>query len=358
MREHQILACPHCTGQILNDPNLAGQVLSCPHCQREFQMPALATDDQPAETESIRFNCPHCGTALRARPEYEGKIKKCRACGQMVQVTRGLDADVVLVQQPIPNESKLCPFCAEEIKKIAVKCKHCGESLNHSANPSPQPQDKQPALFFAGRGRFNFTGSYDQAFELTRQAMRESGVKISQASKERAIIAGSCSYGINFFGISVTATFYAAGSETGIEITASLSDAFDTMGVCDKKVDEIGSRLCALVAAASSPGSTPGDKGAATFDFAAGEIVSTGAPPYRHREGPSHHGKAVTGFIFCLLGLCFPPAAILGLILCGLASTGIATSRNKAGQMWASIGAVIGLCVIVIWCLMLLSHFR
>ena len=296
--------------------------------------------------------------ALRARPEHEGKTKKCRACGQIVEVTRDINADVVLVQQPIPDESKLCPFCGEEIKKIAVKCKHCGESLNQSATPSPA--SKQPALFFSGRGRFNFTGSYEQAFELTRQAFRESGVKVSEASKQRATIAGSCSYGLNLFGISVSAAFYAAGPETCIEISASLSDAFDTMGVCDKKVEEISSRLDALVASLSSTGSVghTGDAAAASLDFAAGEIVSSGAPPYRHREGPGHHGKALTGFVFCVLGLCFPPAAILGLILCGLASTGIATSRNKAGQMWASIGSIIGLCVIVIWCLMLLNHFR
>ena len=37
-------------------------------------------------------------------------------------------------------ETKLCPFCAEEIKAAAVKCKHCGTWL-----PSPQASDSTSA---------------------------------------------------------------------------------------------------------------------------------------------------------------------------------------------------------------------
>ena len=31
---------------------------------------------------------------------------------------------------PVPPTGRVCPFCAEDIKLEAIKCKHCGEMLN------------------------------------------------------------------------------------------------------------------------------------------------------------------------------------------------------------------------------------
>mgnify|MGYP000525426171 CR=1 FL=1 len=33
------------------------------------------------------------------------------------------------VQQWKKEDTKLCPFCAEEIKKAAMVCKHCGRDI-------------------------------------------------------------------------------------------------------------------------------------------------------------------------------------------------------------------------------------
>ena len=35
------------------------------------------------------------------------------------------------------SDTKLCPYCSEEIKAAAIKCKHCGERLDLSSPPSP-----------------------------------------------------------------------------------------------------------------------------------------------------------------------------------------------------------------------------
>lgn len=37
--------------------------------------------------------------------------------------------DAVHAQKDVPSDTRLCPFCAEEIKKAAIVCKHCGRDI-------------------------------------------------------------------------------------------------------------------------------------------------------------------------------------------------------------------------------------
>lgn len=67
----------------------------------------------------------------------------CKSCGSREVIP--IDAPAaVLANKPDAvtsgGDTKLCPFCAETVKKAAVVCKHCGKAI-----PAPSP-DPDPAI--------------------------------------------------------------------------------------------------------------------------------------------------------------------------------------------------------------------
>ena len=151
------------------------------------------------------------------------------------------------------------------------------------------------------------------------------------------------SYGLNPFGITVTGSFYSEGSTVHAEITANLTDAFDTFGACKKKVSQISDRIRSVANAGAQVAVTP-----PTAIPVAKQVVGTTPPVYTQRAGPSLKGKATTGFWLSVGGFFFMPAAIGGIIMCGMALNGMSTSTNKDGQGLAQIGAVVGVVAILV----------
>jgi hypothetical protein len=53
-----------------------------------------------------------------------------------VVLPEGVDAGAAEALRPsVPFATKQCPFCAEDIKREAIKCKHCGSDIAASARP-------------------------------------------------------------------------------------------------------------------------------------------------------------------------------------------------------------------------------
>ncbi len=88
----------------------------------------------------------------------------------------------------IPLQTKRCPFCAERIQALAVKCRFCGEFLDGSkaaASPSSRPAPPQSA-----------------------QAGRRSDVILFEARPSLWAIAGPAAKGVILFAVGVFLMLY------------------------------------------------------------------------------------------------------------------------------------------------------
>lgn len=85
----------------------------------------------------IQFHCHHCNKPVQAPDTAAGKSAKCPGCGTTTTVPRPQHQaaappppPIVSPPQPMGSATISCPFCGEDIKPTAKKCKHCGEWLD------------------------------------------------------------------------------------------------------------------------------------------------------------------------------------------------------------------------------------
>ncbi len=95
----------------------------------------------------IVSTCPSCGNQGRVPDAARGHQVKCPRCNNTFVVAAAPTSvqpvhapPVPAVVPPVPNGYRQCPFCAEQVRADARKCRHCGETLDPAMRAAEEAQ--------------------------------------------------------------------------------------------------------------------------------------------------------------------------------------------------------------------------
>src|SRR5262249_40490156 len=111
--------CPNCRATLKAPEQLAGKFVPCPKCKTRVEVPGASN-----------LICPSASPpAAVAAPAAQPSPPVAAPPPAIIEPAKPPVAAAVIVNAPAPA-LKLCPFCAEQIQAEALKCKHCGETID------------------------------------------------------------------------------------------------------------------------------------------------------------------------------------------------------------------------------------
>ncbi len=126
----QIINCPSCTRKLRVPEDLLGKQVRCPTCGHTFT--ATLTHESvtapPAAPDAL---------AKKLSPEDAGSAPA--AAGEVPAVASQADSAAKTSEQ---NDFRPCPYCGENIRLAATRCRYCGEAVGEEEEEDDRPWER------------------------------------------------------------------------------------------------------------------------------------------------------------------------------------------------------------------------